>query len=92
MVGQNIRYWRLRRDMTRAGLSRKSGLPARLITAYENCDENPDMQKLTVLANALDVRVLDFLAERNDSVSFSHGVSENIWADEESSRVCSSSN
>lgn len=73
MVGQNIRYWRLRRDMTRAGLSRKSGLPARLITAYENCDENPDMQKLTVLANALDVRVLDFLAERNDSVSFSHG-------------------
>lgn len=73
MFGKNLRYYRLRQSMTKKMLADKSDLTAMAITNYENGSRMPNMETLKKLANALDVRVSDFLAVRNENLVFSHG-------------------
>ena len=73
MFCKNLRYYRLKNSMTKKRLAEESGLTAMAITNYENGDRMPSMDILKKLASALDVRVSDFLAIRNENLVFKHG-------------------
>ena len=73
MFNKNLKYYRLQKNMSKKDLADKCGVSAMTITHYENGARKPDIEMIKKLANALDVFVADFLAERNASLSFVHG-------------------
>lgn len=73
MFSKNLRYYRLKNSMTKKELADKSNLTSMAITNYENGTRKPSMEILKKLAEALNVRVSDFLAVRNDKLVFAHG-------------------
>lgn len=73
MFSRNLRYYRLKNSMTKKMLAEKSKLTSMAITNYENGSRMPSMDILKRLANALGVRVSDFLAVRNANLLFDHG-------------------
>ena len=73
MFSKNLKYYRLRKQMTKKDLAEKANITPMAITNYENGERKPSMEILKALAAALDVRVSDFLAVRNENLVFSHG-------------------
>ena len=73
MFSKNLKYYRLKNVMTKKELASKSNLTAMAITNYENGTRKPTMEIMQALASALGVRVSDFLAVRNENLSFAHG-------------------
>lgn len=73
MFAKNLKYYRLRKQMSKKELADKVGVTPMAITNYENGDRRPNMEILQALANALDVRVSDFLFTRDEHLVFSHG-------------------
>ena len=73
MFSKNLKYYRLLRNLSKKALASKVGVTAMAITNYEKGDRNPSMEILKALAQALDVRISDFLAVRNQSIVFTHG-------------------
>lgn len=73
MFSKNLRYYRLKKDLTKKELAGLVHLTPMAITNYENGSRTPSMAILNDLAGALDIRVSDFLAGWNHSLSFVHG-------------------
>ena len=73
MFSKNLKYYRLRKRMSKKDLAAKVNVTPMAITNYEKGDRKPDMKILQALASALDVRVSDFLAVRNENIVFAHG-------------------
>ena len=73
MFSKNLKYYRLRKQMSKKELAEKVNVTPMAITNYENGDRKPNMETMKALAKALDVRVTDFLAVRNGRIVFSHG-------------------
>ena len=73
MFSKNLKYYRLRKGISKKDLAAKANISAMAITNYEQGNRKPSMEILKALAAALDVRVSDFLAVRNDEIVFSHG-------------------
>ena len=73
MFHQNLKYYRLRKRMSKKELAQKANVTAMAITNYEKGERKPNMEILKALAAALDVRVSDFLAIRNENIRFTHG-------------------
>ena len=74
MFSKNLRYYRLRSSMTKKQLAEQCGLSSMAITQYENGKRYPkDMNVIHSLADALGVRVSDFLRSRSAKLIFSHG-------------------
>jgi len=73
MFSKNLKYYRLRKQMSKKELAEKVNVTPMAITNYENGDRKPNMEIMKALADALDVRVTDFLAVRNGRIVFSHG-------------------
>ncbi|MBO4364262.1 MAG: ImmA/IrrE family metallo-endopeptidase [Clostridia bacterium] len=73
MFSKNLKYYRLRKQMSKKELAEKVNVTPMAITNYENGDRKPNMETMKALAKALDVRVTDFLAVRNGQIVFSHG-------------------
>lgn len=73
MFNKNLKYYRLKKHMTKKDLASKCGLSPINITYYEDGTRKPSMENLKLLAKALDVRVSDFLAVRNENLVFTHG-------------------
>ena len=73
MLGKNLKYYRLKNDMTKKALADAIGVTPMAITNYENGDRNPNMDTLKSLANALNIKVTDFLANTGGELQFSHG-------------------
>lgn len=73
MFNKNLKYYRLKNDLTKAALASMVGVTPMAITNYENGDRRPDMPTIKKLAQALGVRTTDFLAVRNSNLSFTHG-------------------
>lgn len=73
MFNKNLKYYRLKNHLTKKALASKCGLSAMNITHYENGTRKPSMENLKLLAEALDVRVSDFLTVRDESLVFTHG-------------------
>ena len=72
MFCKNLKYYRLKKQMSKKELADKANVTSMSITHYEKGDRMPSMEILKALADALDVRVSDFLAVRNENLVFSH--------------------
>lgn len=73
MLGKNLKYYRLKNNMTKRALADAIGVTPMAITNYENDDRQPNMDTLKALAKALNIRVTDFLANTGGELQFSHG-------------------
>lgn len=72
MFNKNLKYYRLKNNLTKAALASMVGVTPMAITNYENGDRRPDMHTIKALAEALGVRTADFLAVRNSNLVFVH--------------------
>jgi len=73
MFSKNLRYFRLKKNMTKKGLASLADVTPMAITHYENGDRKPGADIMKALARALDVKVADFLNNRNENLVFTHG-------------------
>ena len=73
MFSKNLKFYRLRKQMTKKELADRANVTSMAITNYEKGDRKPNMEILQALASALEVRVSDFLAVRNENIVFAHG-------------------
>ena len=72
MLGKNLKYYRLRNNMTKKALADAVGISPMAITNYENDSRRPSMEIIKKLAEALNIRVTDFLSGTESNLSFSH--------------------
>lgn len=73
MFGKNLKYYRLKNNMSMKELADLIGISPMAISHYENEERRPNMQTIKALANALHVRVTDFLANRDTDLEFCFG-------------------
>ena len=73
MFSRNLKYYRLKAGLSKKELAEKAGVSPMSVTHYENGDRKPGMDAMKALAEALNVRVSDFLAARSQGIAFSHG-------------------
>ena len=72
MFSKNLKYYRLKNQLSKKALADKAGISAMAITNYEDGTRMPNMEILSALAAALGVRVSDFLTVRNENLVFQH--------------------
>ncbi|MCF0115255.1 MAG: ImmA/IrrE family metallo-endopeptidase [Erysipelotrichaceae bacterium] len=72
MFSKNLKYYRLKKNLTRRELASLSGITPMAITHYENGERNPTMDIIKKLAEVLEIRVIDFLMIRNANLVFKH--------------------
>ena len=72
MFGRNLRYFRLKENLTKKDLAAKAGVSAALITYYESGERQPTIQSVKSLAAALSISPAQLLQNRPNIV-FSHG-------------------
>ncbi len=73
MFHKNLKYYRLKKNMSKKELAESIGVSAMAITHYENGDRKPDMTIIKSMAKVLGVKVADFLNSRNQNLVFAHG-------------------
>lgn len=73
MFSSNLKYYRLRSELSMKKLAEQCGITAMAVSNYENGKRMPDMGTMKKMALALHVRVTDFLAAQDESLSFVHG-------------------
>lgn len=73
MFSKNLRYYRLRNNMSMKELASLVGVSSMTISYYESGERKPGMDTIKVLAKALGVKVTDFLSNRNENLVFVHG-------------------
>ncbi|MCR5795889.1 MAG: XRE family transcriptional regulator [Solobacterium sp.] len=73
MLDKNIKYYRLKNNMTRKALAEAVGVTPMNITFYENGERRPSMGVLKKMADVLGVTVTDFLAAGSTDLQFVHG-------------------
>lgn len=73
MFSKNLKFYRLRKNLSKKALAEKAGVTAMAITNYEKGERKPSMETLKALAEALDVRISAFLTIRNENIVFEHG-------------------
>ena len=73
MFNKNLKYYRLQKNMTKKELASKVDVTPMAISHYESGDRRPSMEIIKRLAQVLDVRVTDFLSNRNTNLVFAHG-------------------
>ncbi|MCI5620719.1 MAG: XRE family transcriptional regulator [Lachnospiraceae bacterium] len=72
MFGKNLKYYRLKNNMTMKELADIVQISPMAISYYEKEERKPDMQTIKALAKALHVKVTDFLANRDSTLVFCH--------------------
>lgn len=72
MFARNLKYYRLKKSMTKKDLAARVGVSSMSITHYENGERYPEMDIIKKLANTLDVNLIDFIASRNQNLVFEH--------------------
>lgn len=73
MFPKNLKYLRLKANMTKKELAQRAQVSQMAISHYENGNRKPSMEIIYRLAEALDVRPVEFLHARNDKLCFVHG-------------------
>lgn len=73
MFNKNLRYYRLKNNLTKKELAVMTGVTPMAITYYESGERKPGMDVIKKLAKALNVRVADFLSRYNENLVFVHG-------------------
>lgn len=72
MFAKNLKYYRLKNNFSKKELANMVGITPMSITHYENGDRYPEMPVIKALAKALNIKVVDFLAVRNQNLKFVH--------------------
>lgn len=72
MFGKNMKYYRLRKKLTKKELANRVGVSAMAITHYENEERKPEIDILRRLANELGVKLADFLVVRSGDHQYAH--------------------
>jgi len=73
MIGANLRYYRLKNNMTKKALAERINVTPMSITHYETDTRRPNMDILKRLADALGVKVSDFIGSSDSPLKFVHG-------------------
>ena len=73
MLGKNLKYYRLKNNMTKKALADAIGITPMAITNYENDNRRPNMDTIKALAKVLNISVTDFLANTGGKLQVSHG-------------------
>lgn len=73
MFNKNLKYYRLKSNLNMTQLAEKTGLTKMAISYYEKGERTPDMDTLKKLADALNIKVIDFMLLRSDKLEFQHG-------------------
>lgn len=73
MFNKNLRYYRLKNNLSKKELAAMVDVTPMAITHYENGDRKPGMDTIKALAKALNIKVSDFLTNRNENLVFIHG-------------------
>ncbi len=72
MFNRNLKYYRLKNQLSKKELAERINVSAMAITNYENGSRMPNMEIMSALAAALGIRVSDFLTVRNEDLVFQH--------------------
>ena len=73
MFSKNLKYYRLKNNMSMKELASLAGVSPMAISYYESGERKPGMDMIKTLAKVLNVRTIDFLSNRNDELVFTHG-------------------
>lgn len=73
MFSKNLKYYRLKQNLSKKELADLINVSPMAITYYENGERNPSMEILKSLADVLNVKISDFLDSRQDNLNFVHG-------------------
>ena len=73
MFSKNLKFFRLKSDISKKDLAKRIDVTPMAITHYESGMRKPDMVIIKKMAEVLGVRVSDFLAVRNENLVFGHG-------------------
>ena len=73
MFNKNLKYYRLKKHMSKKELAEACGVTPMAITNYEQGARRPEIDIINKMATALGVGVADFIRSRNDSLTFVHG-------------------
>lgn len=73
MFGKNLKYYRLKNNLSKKKLASLVQVTPMSITHYESGQRRPSMAVVEALSEALHVKVSDFLANWNENLTFSHG-------------------
>lgn len=72
MFGKNLKYYRLKNNMTKKELAIAVGITPMSITHYENGSRKPDFEIIKKIAKVLNINLLDFMAVRDGEHRYSH--------------------
>ncbi len=73
MLNKNLKYYRLKKNMSKKELAASVGITPMAVSYYESGERKPGMDTIKALAEVLDVKISDFLRNRNDNLVFAHG-------------------
>ena len=73
MLDKNIKYYRLKNNLSKKELAAKIGVSPMSITHYESGERKPSIEIIKSLAAVLNVKVSDFLANNGETHIYSHG-------------------
>lgn len=73
MFNKNLKYYRLKKNMSKKDLAKACGITPMAITYYEQGTRKPGIEIINKMAEVLGVGLSDFLSSRNDSLIFAHG-------------------
>ena len=72
MFSKNLKYYRLKKNMSKKELASLIGVSPMAVTYYESGKRRPELAIIKAMAKALDVKTADFLNSRNENLTFSH--------------------
>lgn len=72
MFEKNLKYYRLKKNMSKKELADSLGVSAMAISNYESGKRTPDIEMITKLAEILGIKITDFMATRNSDLVFQH--------------------
>ncbi|MDO4339924.1 MAG: XRE family transcriptional regulator [Eubacteriales bacterium] len=72
MLNKNLKYYRLKRQMSKKELASQIGVTPMAVTHYESGERKPDMKTIKAMAKVLGVKAADFLTNRNENLVFAH--------------------
>lgn len=73
MIGKNIRYYRLLREMSQEALANSIGIGKMAISNYESGKRTPDYATSRKISKALDVSLAKLLAQNGETLVIKHG-------------------
>ena len=73
MIGKNIRFYRLMREMSQESLARTVGVGKMAISNYESGKRTPDYNTSRKISKALDISLAKLLAQDSEGLIIRHG-------------------